>query len=526
MIDEFITDEVLRNGKEVDGETFSPIAKLGPRIVNGIQKGKGFNIRYAYDYKSAIEELSSGRYRMTFITCSPGDGIMAKECDKDVDQHVYNFVSCVHEFNMRGGGVFWFLENYPFTYEADLYFKTFYGFEAVGDKDKNIKGGKVMNRVKNETPKAGQFITIGGKATDLFNLSRLDFGIVSIFEGRTLCTLNEKKLMDKGFRVFARESEGNASIMVKEKTAEGKEGRMIIDTAASKLFLEFTEDGTARWISNAAVWLCNTEQFEADRFLDPSVTSGIKMDGIRLPGLKPMEKRIFLSDRPRQTNFCMSIVMDTTGSMYTYLEETKKNIVQILDTLKKVSVEHHLPEGGIVAQVVQYKDYADRMYGETAEYITNDINKLKTKLESFDVDGGNAGMDCEYGWCEDVQGGLIRALEQMKKPPYNTYNHLILVVGDYPNHGDHPDCEITHTLKGDSIDGLWQNIYRDIRSLPRVRVMFMPTGDATITYTMKRMQSVLTSKIVDSTVITSETNYVQVITQTAVDEYKRIIGIS
>ena len=292
VIDEFITDEVLRNGKEVDGETFSPIAKLGPRIVNGIQKGKGFNIRYAYDYKSAIEELLSGRYRMAFITCSPGDGIMAKECDKDVDQHVYNFVSCVHEFNMRGGGVFWFLENYPFTYEADLYFKTFYGFEAVGDKDKNIKGGKVMNRVKNETPKAGQFITIGGKATDLFNLSRLDFGIVSIFEGRTLCTLNEKKLMDKGFRVFARESEGNASIMVKEKTAEGKEGRMIIDTAASKLFLEFTEDGTARWISNAAVWLCNTEQFEEDRFLEPSMTSGIKMDGIRLPGLKPMEKRI------------------------------------------------------------------------------------------------------------------------------------------------------------------------------------------------------------------------------------------
>ena len=74
-----------------------------------------------------------------------------------------------------------------------------------------------MNRVKNETPKAGQFITIGGKATDLFNLSRLDFGIVSICEGRTLCTLHEKKLVDKGFSVLARESEGNASIMVIEK---------------------------------------------------------------------------------------------------------------------------------------------------------------------------------------------------------------------------------------------------------------------------------------------------------------------
>ncbi|CBK21364.2 uncharacterized protein [Blastocystis hominis] len=291
VIDEFITEEILKYGKEVNGERFSPIAKLGDRIVNGKPIGKGFKIRYAYDYKTAIEELSSGRYRITFITCSPGDGIMAKECDKDVDQYADAFVSCVHEFNMRGGGVFWFLENYPFTYEADLYFKKFYGFEAVGDKDKNIKGGKVMKRVNSEAPKAGQFITIKRKATYCFISTFLDFGIVSIFEGRTLCTLNEKKLMHEGFRVFARESEGNASIMVKEKKEGSDEGRMIIDTAASKLFLEFTEDGTARWISNAAVWLCNTEQFEEDRFLDPLLKSGINMDGIRLPGLKPMKKR-------------------------------------------------------------------------------------------------------------------------------------------------------------------------------------------------------------------------------------------
>ena len=222
----------------------------------------------------------------------------------------------------------------------------------------------------------------------------------------------------------------------------------------------------------------------------------------------------------------MTVLIDATGSMSSYINASRKNIVQILNKLKQIERDYHLPEGGIVGQVVQYKDYDDYMTGETEEYITNNFRKLESKLSTFRPDGGSDGIGCGYGWCEDIQGGLIRALEQMKKPPYNTYNHLILVVGDYPNHGDHPNCRITHTLKGDSIDGLWQNIYRDIRSLPRVRVMFMPTGDATITYTMKRMQSVLTSKIVDSTVITSETNYVQVITQTAVDEYKRIVGIS
>ena len=383
-----------------------------------------------------------------------------------------------------------------------------------------------MERVKSENPKAGQFITIGGDATNLSKFARLDFGIVRIFEGNTLCTLNEKELGNIGFRVFARESEGNASIMVREKQEGSKEGRMIIDTAASKLFLEFTEDGTARWISNAAVWLCDTEEFEADRFLDPSVTSGIKMDGAELSGLKPMEKRKIAGKKKQQVNFCMSIVMDTTGSMYTYLEQTRSNIVQILDTLKQVERDMHLPEGGIVAQVVQYRDYADALDGETSEYITSDINRLKKRLDSFDVDGGNAGIPCGYKWCEDIQGGLIRALEQMKRPPFNTYNHLILVVGDYPNHGDHPLCKITHTLNGESVDDLWKKIFRDIRSLPRIRVMFMPTGDATILLTMKRMQSNLGIQIVDSAVVTTETNFVEVITNTAVNEYMRAIGIS
>ena len=69
----------------------------------------------------------------------------------------------------------------------------------------------------------------------------------------TLCKLNEKKLKDIGFDVFAIESEGNASIMVRNNDSVHTRGRMIIDTAASKLFLEFTEEGTARWIRNAAV---------------------------------------------------------------------------------------------------------------------------------------------------------------------------------------------------------------------------------------------------------------------------------
>ena len=292
IIDESITEEILRNGNVRSGKRCSPILTLGNKIIDGKLIGKGFNIHYAFDYNSAIKELMSGKYRMTFIICSPGDGKMAKNYDEDANQNVDQFVSCIHEFNTRGGGVFWFLENYPFTYEADLYFKTFYGFEAAVDKDKTIEGGKVMKRVESQTPKAGEFITMEGKAMDLSNMLSLDYGIIQIYEGKTLCKLNEGEFEKSGFRVFARESKGTVSILVKDKKKEESEGRMIIDTAASKLFLEYSEDGTGRWISNAAIWLCNTEEFEEQQSRVPSLSTGIKMDGSILAVERKTERRI------------------------------------------------------------------------------------------------------------------------------------------------------------------------------------------------------------------------------------------
>ena len=524
VIDKFITEEVLINGKVVNGKRFSPVYKLGDYKRHGKPIGKGFKLHFAYDYKSAIRELESGQYRVAFITCSPGDGRMAKACDADVCEYADAFVSCVHDFFLKGGGVFWFLENYPCTYEADLYFKKFYGFEAVDSNHEYIVGGKMMVRVKDEKPRASHFISIGGKATDFSKLSRLDYGLLRIFEGRTLCVMNEKKLEEIGFRTFAMESEGNAAIMVREKREEETEGgRMIIDTAASKLFLEFTEEGTARWISNAAVWLCNTEQFEEERRIDPSLTSGIRIEKGVHNEKKPMIERDLKATK--QMLFCLSIVIDTTGSMGGFIKATRDNIEGILDSLKQVESDLHLEKGGIVGQVVQYKDYADKMTGETEEYITNDFSRLKNKLASFEAKGGADGAGCGKN-CEDIQGGLLRALEQITKEPYRNYNHLILIVGDYPNHGEDDYCELTQTLSGEYISDLWDDIYQKIRLIRKIRVMFMPVNSDDILATMHRMQLSLGKQIVSSTMISTETNFADIVKSTTLTEYCGFLGIS
>ena len=241
---------------------------------------------------------------------------------------------------------------------------------------------------------------------------------------------------------------------------------------------------------------------------------------MKYTGIPNRKKREIKS---KEVRFCLSIVMDTTGSMGSYINATRDNIVKILDKLKEIERSHHLPEGGIVGQVVQYKNFNGRcyeqLYGETANYITNDFNRLKNKLASFRTSGGGDG-------CGDVQGGLVRALEQMKQAPYNTYNHLILVVGDYAYHGDTPGCSVKTFVNGKSIYTVWDEVYNDIRSFKGIRVMFMPISPAEIRLTMQRMQNALGPKIVDSAEVTTETNFVEVVTNTAVTEYKRFIGIS
>ncbi|KAK8832630.1 hypothetical protein WA577_004889 [Blastocystis sp. JDR] len=323
VIDEDITEEVLINGKEVNGERFSPVLKLGPTTRNGKPIGKGFNIEYAYDYKTAIDKLLSGKIRVAFITCSPGDGKFPMVGGKNKN-YCNAFLEAVDHFYHKGGGVFWFLENYPYTYEADLYFKKFYGYEIVKDKEKSIDGGKTMTRVKSDTPTSGHFVTYGGDVFDMKKIAKLDFGLTAIYEGETLCEMDERRLVNDGFRVFARESTGCASIVFKPD-GDDSDGRMVIDTAASKLFMEFTFKGTARWISNAAVWLCNTGRFNVEKYNNPSAKTGIDMSGLGVDKIKTVA--FVPREQPkRAVDFCLTVVMDTTGSMSGAINSVKVTI--------------------------------------------------------------------------------------------------------------------------------------------------------------------------------------------------------
>lgn len=82
----------------------------------------------------------------------------------------------------------------------------------------------------------------------------------------------------------------------------------------------------------------------------------------------------------KQKDSCLGIVIDTTRTMKYYIDAIIDNIEGILDSLKQVKSDYILYDGGIVGQVVHYKDYANKIKGETEEYITDDFLDSKANL--------------------------------------------------------------------------------------------------------------------------------------------------
>ena len=466
------------------------------------------------------------------IICSPGDGILPGDLESGEDNKEYcdAFLECVHEFNENGGGVFWFLDNYPYTYEADLYFKKYYQFEAIHpdyvNKEKwvtAIPGGKYMKPSKSKESVAGTFVSVGGNPHSLTQAAKLNFNIKELYEGKTLCKLNEEAFLSVGkdvhspdrddpFEVFAREHDGNAAIIVRNNNVKPGRGRMIIDTATSKLFDEFTRTGIARYISNGVVWLCNIGQYVLDQEKQEG-PSGIRIIP-RIAEKRPFEKREYIT---KKLDLAITIIFDTTNSMGNALDEVKAKIKEIYTKVQKMKRAQRL-EGDLVFQVIQYKDFAHyEEYSKQTAKFTSNIEDIQRTLDSFKACGGSANypndsprFQCAFD-CEDMQTGFECAIKKIKEEEggkYMNYYQFFFVIAADANHGDCPDrignapCRPEcygklHPIKNKSFEDVWKDIFEDMKKFDETkgfdvclfhyRLTGRPNRAAPLEYTYRRM---------------------------------------
>ena len=187
----------------------------------------------------------------------------------------------------------------------------------------------------------------------------------------------------------------------------------------------------------------------------------------------------------KQVLFCLTVIMDTTGSMFSAIESAKNNIKRIFDNLKKIQRENNIQDGGIVGQVIQYKDYSERYRTDNNCSITSDIDELKRRLDGFRVVGGS------FCGCEDMHYAIECALNNMEKSPYKDYAHLMLIVGDYCCHGDDPDTRCgmrDHPFLHVTIRDLWPLYFERMKRFENLQITFIPIDRDNIHYTYDRFK--------------------------------------
>ncbi len=148
-------------------------------------------------------------------------------------------------------------------------------------------------------------------------------------------------------------------------------------------------------------------------------------------GLKTIIKDI--KEINNQTRLDLLFIMDITNSMDYYLNQVKKNILEMIQTIQKecAGIEIYL---GFIG----YKDFNDLDLGD--EYInlefTKDYESIKKNIEFVEPSGGGDTP-------EDLCGGLFLA----KNKDWNGKTRFAILVTDSPCHG-----KKYHDLKGDQAD--------------------------------------------------------------------------
>lgn len=143
----------------------------------------------------------------------------------------------IQDFFNSGKGVFIWGDNDPYYQDANPILQSFFGTSMLG----NSPGRKVVHECNTGTGPG-------------FIQHHITTGLEHLFEGITVATIqngNEK------LTPLMRGSAGNLVTAFYDK----EQKRAIVDSAFTRLYNNWDDAGTARFVKNAAAWLVNWERF-------------------------------------------------------------------------------------------------------------------------------------------------------------------------------------------------------------------------------------------------------------------------
>eukprot|EP00026_Physarum_polycephalum_P006740 Phypoly_transcript_06792.p1 GENE.Phypoly_transcript_06792~~Phypoly_transcript_06792.p1 ORF type:complete len:557 (+),score=105.14 Phypoly_transcript_06792:27-1697(+) len=207
---------------------------------------KGFNVILAYQISTFLDLL---QYADVAWVIS-GDKIIPENNTTVLAAH---FREELERFHKRGGGICIWGDNAPYYAHANAFLELF---------DTTVTG--CTNGQKN--------LTLGnGRNMGEFSRHFLTSGIATLYEGHTICYPTRSG----PFQLLATSTDKYPVMMYLDHEPKGTlkkdVGRVVLDCAFTKLYINWDTAGTARWVSNISVWLLG---------LDTKLKNGVGLEGV------------------------------------------------------------------------------------------------------------------------------------------------------------------------------------------------------------------------------------------------------
>ena len=122
------------------------------------------------------------------------------------------------------------------------------------------------------------------------------------------------------------------------------------------------------------------------------------------------------------TKVDLCFVVDNTGSMGTFIEAAK---AQLIDVIQRLSADSKI---GLQIGLVRYRDHKpqDSMFVTKVHDLERGLNKVRSALNSMKPEGGGDSAEAVYQ-------GVIDAVDKISWRAHSC--RFVILVGDAPPHG-------------------------------------------------------------------------------------------
>jgi hypothetical protein len=156
-------------------------------------------------------------------------------------------INVIEEFFNMGKGVFIWGDNDPYYQDANPVLERLFGISMSGD----TPGGQVVHEWKS-----------GGGTRTGFIQHEITTGLEHLFEGVTVATVQDHS---EKMSPIIWGSAGNLITTYFDRNQK----RAIVDSAFTRLFCNWDDAGTARFVKNAAAWLVNWDRHHKPKTPQP-----------------------------------------------------------------------------------------------------------------------------------------------------------------------------------------------------------------------------------------------------------------